>query len=571
MDPFYQFGEALPDSDPSRLTSEAAKGTLAIIPNKQFELVGVRHYESNLEGRCDVLVVECISAGVSSKNIYGINIREQLALVFPHDGMKIPQVRSLRREFPTVPHLNHVPYDEPPSLCLYFEPWSEVRRTWTPQKHLRRILWWLSESSKGTLHREDQPLEQMYFNSPFELVLSPEFFEKAKRPDLKLLLAAKRRENGQTIRSVFVAEKKKTEHFVPILLTLDPMTHGRVENYPRNLGELHDQLVSHGSSLITALSNVIAQQVDEHGIGKNKEQKCLLILCFPVKRTEASEPEKIEVRGFVLEADLATLGESVGILHPMDDPKSGRKLYFNIPMFGRVVVTTWRNINTTPLEIRYALTKEFARLASGINDKTANQPRVLAGVGALGSRLADTWSREAWGEWTYIDADHVQPHNVVRHDAKDFQIGEYKVDAVQALTQFNYQDDYYPSVAIHKNVLDEDVEIKEALKKATLFVDATTTLEVPRELAQREEMCRSVSVFLTPSGYGSVLLLEDDRRELRLHGLEAQYYGALLNQDWGEKHLAGNNSHLGAARGSGLAGGRWRQRTRQHRGDLPSA
>lgn len=74
--------------------------------------------------------------------------------------------------------------------------------------------------------------------------------------------------------------------------------------------------------------------------------------------------------------------------------------------------------------------------------------------------------------------------------------------------------------------------------------DATTTLEVPRELARRDDVPRCVSVFLTPSGRASTMLFENDSRKVRLDELEAQYYGAILAEDWGEGHLAGHQGEL---------------------------
>ncbi len=52
------------------------------------------------------------------------------------------------------------------------------------------------------------------------------------------------------------------------------------------------------------------------------------------------------------------------------------------------------------------------------------------------------------------------------------------------------------------------------------------------------------SAFLTPSGRSSVLLLEDAARSVRLDSLEAQYYGAVLDNQWGGLHLAGHMGHL---------------------------
>lgn len=544
-----EFGESYPDIDASRLQSELARRTIAILPNRQYELVSIGRYESSSEGLCDVIVADCTNEGVASKNSYGIQIRERLALVFPHNTTKAPQVRALRDTFPTVPHLNYVPTNEPASLCMYFEAWSTVRRTWTPQKYLRRLLWWLSETSRGALHREDQPLEQIYFNSPNELVLVPDFFERIKNPGLKLVLASVAREDGHTIRTAFRAKGEGGGYFVPLLLTLDPATHGRVEKYPGTLGELHDQLVSHGSSLIAALPGVIEEQVDEGGVERSNEQACLLILCLPVRRTAGTSPEGREVRGYIVSANLATLGKAVGTLHPHHDPKTKKERFYRVALLGSTPTQEWQGIRIQPVDVKHALTREFARRASGIPDETADQPRVLAGLGALGSRLADTWARGGWGDWTYIDADHVQPHNLVRHDAKDPHVGCYKTDAVQDLSRVNYQEGYYTPAAIHEGALKGDSRISEALERAHLFVDATTTLEVPREFARREAVPRCVSVFLSPSGCGSVLLLEDEARRTRLDALEAQYYRAILNALWGDTHLAGNRSHLGVGAG----------------------
>jgi hypothetical protein len=47
-------------------------------------------------------------------------------------------------------------------------------------------------------------------------------------------------------------------------------------------------------------------------------------------------------------------------------------------------------------------------------------------------------------------------------------------------------------------------------------------------------------VFITPDGNAAVLLAEDAERTYRLRTLEAQYYRALIQEDWGKKHLSGH-------------------------------
>jgi integrative and conjugative element protein (TIGR02256 family) len=86
--------------------------------------------------------------------------------------------------------------------------------------------------------------------------------------------------------------------------------------------------------------------------------------------------------------------------------------------------------------------------------------------------------------------------------------------------------------------------VKHAIISADLIVDATTTLEVPRDLSQRRGVPRAVSAFLTPSGKSSILLFEPADLSLRLDSLEAQYYRSIINTDWGEKHLQGHQGAL---------------------------
>jgi hypothetical protein len=62
---------------------------------------------------------------------------------------------------------------------------------------LNRILWWLAETASGTLHRPDQPLEQLYFQSPLELILPFDFEEKVQDSDYKLV-AEVRHQRGAT-------------------------------------------------------------------------------------------------------------------------------------------------------------------------------------------------------------------------------------------------------------------------------------------------------------------------------------------------------------------------------------
>jgi integrative and conjugative element protein (TIGR02256 family) len=139
----------------------------------------------------------------------------------------------------------------------------------------------------------------------------------------------------------------------------------------------------------------------------------------------------------------------------------------------------------------------------------------------------------------------MRAHNVIRHIGKDIHVGQSKVEIVGAMVSHNY----YPGVetpnAIHSKVnAVSDAKVSGALAEASILIDATTSLEASRDLAELDSTPRTASVFLTPAGHGSVLLLEDENRNTRTSSLESQYYRAIINSDWGSHHLSGHQGNL---------------------------
>lgn len=553
---YLAFGTPHPDLDPQRLQWEHSRRLLdACQRHPDFEVVALGQ-ASFVDGTyADFILVDCGDGSVPSRNRAGIKNRERFALVY-RPSVPIPyEVRALRQGFPVTLHQNSVHFGEPPSLCLYFEPWPAVERNWTPQRHLERILWWLRETAAGTLHRSDQPLERLYFTTPYEIILPPDFHEKVADQSLVLGLVGVPHPSGQpkVIRGFFRQrgnEQKGEAVFADSLaFTLPPLLHGPLERYPYTLGELHDQLMARGSELIGELRKAIEGTVLEGGITASGKDFTLLVLSIHKIREMGAVPENTEVRGFCVVADLVHLGEACGAL--IIDPTNKKKAYLNqstgLASLAGVPASdeAWRNLAVEPIDVTLGFTREFAMQASGVRLDTAGFQGVLAGVGALGSVLADLWSREAWGAWTYVDDDVLRAHNVVRHIAKDEHVGRSKAELVLETTSSNYFPGYAKGSAIHSKLTDwSHGGLIKALQGASLVVDATTTLEVPRDLATRDDLPRSASVFLTPSGLGSALLLEDSARSARLDVLEAQYYRAILRHDWGKMHLVGHAGKL---------------------------
>lgn len=583
IDEFIPFGEPYPDLGPENLRQNISKKILKLCEtSKEFQVIELR-YRGQGESVTDVIIVDCFNGQVKSRNPFSIKVRERLALVFTPDTL--PEVRALRANFPILPHMNHVLPGEPASLCLYAETWQSLERSWTPQKHLKQILLWLTESAKGTLHRDDQPLERLYFESPFELVLPPDFEEKLDRSDLDLVpipIPLSRTPNRfKVIRGYFQTKRderpeKKSNKIsrVPIVapatgryeasgplwmppkniqdselplytllpIKVPPIVHGIIEQWPHTLGELHDQIVSRGECFLDSLKNVVKERAAD-GVSRNESNRCLLILSMKMQRSKDSRYERTYRQAFELISDLSRLGEKTGILTAGTDEK-----WYPLTILGGISTDSredWREINIFPVEVKTAITKDLARVASDVDLRTADFKGVLAGVGALGSSMAEMWSKEHWGSWSFIDPDIVKSHNIIRHIARDFHVGAFKTDVVRKMVTLNYQGDYYHAVSIPRSANDFSSEaVKGAISKADFLVDATTTIEIPRDLSQREDVPRSVSVFLTPSGRDSALLMESADRSLRLDVLEAQYYRAIINAEWGKDHLEGHRGSI---------------------------
>lgn len=556
---YYSPGEALPDLDARKLEHEESRRLLAACQkHPAFDVVELRRLESrDAAGRfrpvVDGIVVECCDGTVPSRNAAGVKNRERLLLLHGPGLLTPHEVRALRADFPATPHQNAVPGGEPPSLCLYFEPWSAVARTWTPVKHLQRVLWWLRETALGTLHRGDQPLERLHFVSPYQIVLPADFTARAAtHAELLHLTCARSRSNGTVLRGVFQPKGTAKAQgddigFDTLIVTAPPMVSRRIERYPATLGALHDQLMRYGSELLSPLVDAAKKALPHAGLSihDRSARHTLLLLQVPVARSENDAPERTDVSGFIIhDAPLARLGIACGAYFDGKDGKAYESRDLQLAGLAAVPAESgeaWRHLVLEPLDVRVAFSLSDARRASGISTEGAEFHGVLAGLGALGSSMAELWCREGWGDWSYIDDDILHAHNVVRHVGKDPHIGWAKVDVSLNMAELNWPTAPKPkAIAAKVNDLG-NAEVTAAISAASLLVDATTTLEVPRDLSDQDSTPRMASVFLAPSGQDCVLLFEDAERRVRLSSLEAQYYRAILNRDWGAAHLAGNH------------------------------
>ena len=536
-----EWGNPLEDGAQALTLSLSEEIYRACERNEYFQIQEAR---SLLEGAglTEIIVVRAGDGSVGARNPNGILRKEWLALTVNMQEDPPVGVRVLRSEFPVLGHQNYTRTGEPLSLCLYNSTWSEIQRSWTPQKFLARVLWWLRESAENSLHLGDQPLEQLFFNTPFQIILPAKHAKESLNPARRLILVEA--ESGSTELTTYLgyyvdanAATACGMKGIPTLrVNLPPVESSRVERFPATLGDLDQWVENRGGSFFDELAKAIKQLISVTDLSSNKQRpKCVLIL-LSVPRLRNGTVDKVDDLAYWVTSSLLHLGEACGLLF-YDEYRGS---WSPVELIGHALEERWKAISILPTQLRYKLDKPLIRSLSCLESADSDFEGVIAGVGALGSSMVEMWTRESWGQWTLIDPDQAMPHNLARHIISDSAIGSPKVRAVKSILDQIFPEQP-PHMAIDASVVDDDVNVSAALSNASLVVDATTTLHVPRELGDRDGTPRIASVFLTPSGKSSVLLLEDRDRGIRISSIEAQYYRAILESPWGELHLDGHS------------------------------
>ena len=553
---YIDLGDVHPDIDVKYLNHKESIDLLsACLSNSFFTVIELRTLTISDGSLADIIVVECADGTVVSKNETGIKVRERLGLLYCPER-KIPyEVRALRSSFPNdTLHQNHTPQGEPSSLCLYFEPWSSVERTWTPESFLKRILWWLRETSRGSLHKEEQPLEPAYFESRFKIILPSNYHEHSDKDGFILNLTPINKQNKNNYDSLTLlgeftdAESAHSDLSIPdnISVTVNPILLNTILPLPYSLGELEEQLNKLGSSVCDKLKEKILSNINKEGINipaQDKDNYSLIFVNIPLLRTAGGSPERVHSLCYIAHISLASMGIKLDALYK--DPNSN-KAYENHSLVGSTETLVDETIFDTvlePLSVKLRVDSNFSRKVSGITDYQKFRG-IIAGVGSLGGSIADIWSKVGWGDWTCIDDDTIEPHNTVRHIARDFHIGKPKAELVSYLMNSNREPHLANSRFINDKVNSDNIEINKIIEESDLLIDISTTLDAPRDLSLKHISTRLVSVFVTPSGSDSVLLFEDRDRNIKLYSLEAQYYRAILHNEWGERHLTGHSGDI---------------------------
>ncbi len=538
---FINCGKLLPESEKNCLNPEILNVLNACENHPCIEFVELRKDEHNHT----LIVIDVNDGTFEVPNQVGIKRNERLALRFQPEEIYQWAVLALREDFPVTIHQNQTVSGQPRDLCIYAQPWATVERSWTPESFLVRVFWWLRATADGTIHPDDQPLEELFFISPYHFVLPNDIFsdDGQTQHEISFSLVPKAEGKTQFLIGGYASNNEKNHGptCLPIFVPLEPIANGRIEDCPVNLAQLQERVQGRGSDLLDRLKEGVKSY-----IGSGKEivpSSSQLVLIFTVTpRERNNEIERFDLHGFLLESHIGELGEALGVAHKA---LTEANTWYSETTIGdtQPESTAWRSISVAPVSVSQFPSRSQIHSYSGHQAKNNDLQGILAGTGALGSALAQIWERECWGHWHYVDEDVIKPHNLTRHIGAQEVIGQPKSLVVDWMNRNIHapQNPDSPQSSRHFicSVLSEDEALQEVISRKDLIIDATTTLYVPRELA-RKDCPRVASVFFTPSGLASVLLLEDKARTIRANHLEAQYYRAMLESDWGLDHLEKN-------------------------------
>ena len=463
-------------------------------------------------------VALAISATVPQRPAHDIRRTEPILIVFDRDDDRHPWVESLRRDFPRAPHTNLTRPGEPRSLCLYYQPWEDVRIALTAPRLIARIMWWLEGTASGTLHGDDQPLEPLLFDSRWDLIIPGDLLTGSDPDEPEPLTCFRMGVSLRLIRSSVIAEMgakvPSGGSCLALVVNCKPQQHGVIQATPQTLRDLHDLLLPAGVDLM----RVVRERIDNSEDGSAFDGVSLILLIrLPKLRVAGGEVEKEELRAFAVAAPIGAILEEAG--RYSDDVGASESQ------------TPGKEIELLPLNPRPGFSRALAAEVNGEGRGDSSQV-IAVGVGALGSQVVSNLARGGFGQWTLVDNDLLLPHNLGRHALGGQYLGVPK--AIGLADFLNVTVDGRPIAmgvpinVLRKASLDEQAAVD--WKSNRIILDMSASIAVARHLCHDiESSARRVSLFLNPSGTALTLLSENRGRSTPLDLLEMQHYRALIS------------------------------------------
>lgn len=494
------------------------------------------------------VVVFDVEVELSQRARHGIEPVERIAVTFWADDKRLPETEGLRDSFPLVPHLNLRQQELPRSLCLFEEPYSELKLHWNPIWYIESLRGWLARTARGESHFQDQSLEPLLIGTGQVLVVPIAAFSTA----LSTVVTVRASQSGSNS-PILIAEHGFSDWEANYMLTSvlgAPQTHGIIRKRPSNLFELHQFLEVADVNLIDVLRERLSTwyaSMQPNNRDDLAKMGLIIVAILPMTRTPESSPETQDIWAFRCSVPIKKIGEMIGVW----EIRSGKVS----TLASHLADKKGDQIDIEVFNAVVPLIRDLANLQSGlvdrddrrIRDTGINRRIVAVGAGALGSQVFTNLARMGYGRWTLIDNDFIYPHNLAKHALFGPQVGMPKAEALAQAANETIAGEPI-AVSIVADILDPGshaLEVEQALGGATVILDMSTSIAVERHLARDvRSNARRVCLFMNPTGSDLVLLAEDRVRRTTLDLLEMQYYRQLITDNSLAEHLKPNKGRI---------------------------
>lgn len=527
---------------PKELSDPGLRALCALIQRDDYTGANFLEARRGEPGETEIVLLEAIPALGQKTVTNDVRCVEPMAVVTGTEYL-IPSVYPVRDDFPqTVPHLNLGYRGERRSLCLFDAKASDVAHIYSPDLLVERIRWWLAETAHGELHGEEQPLDPVIAPSLCELIL-PQEFEPEEHRQFFAFRASEKKLSPIVLIPAAPNLENWQESFGATVLFTAPATHGSMLDLPQNVAELLETYDQIGIDLRAALK---AQFHGDLEAGAKKVQVrsgLLLIVVTPLLREDGSVEARTTRAYLNSNSNLPQVGLDLGLLHAAGGTV-GLLLKEGAPDRRALA-----DIDLLPLNVVTGFSPEQARISSGIKDEKKDG-FVAIGAGALGSQVINNCARMGAEDWVVVDDDFVLPHNLARHAAPGWQIGQSKSDIAKDNLDNLFGTEN--TVSLHEKVggPDESDALQDAMASDRRIVDLSASLDVSRALSTRKSIKTPlVSYFVNPSGSALIEFSESRDRYVDLSDIEMEYYWSIFSRSELNGHLAvGDTVHIGSCR-----------------------
>ena len=447
------------------------------------------------------------------------DIRKSEPMAFLFGDGAVPAPYALRSGFPnTLPHMNLAPAGVPNSLCLFEMTQEEILRILSPSLLLERTRWWLGESAYGRLHRDDQPLDPVFGGRSIPIVSLSRFADE----DNAHVLAFRVEDSDDAPILMDRIDRLpelagREPGFVCLSVTTPAVRHGRMNALPTTMAQLLDTYRALGVDLGAEMVPHFERWCGEANPLERFKKRGIIRISTPVLR-ECGEVGGYANNAFITIEPIGDVAEAMGLIF-----RGGEKV-------GRAFNATADTDALGRLEIGSAMIhrgfdRSLALMSSGSKPPETALRILQGGCGALGSQLALAAVRSGIGQWTFVDPDHLMPHNMARHGLGPDYIGRAKASGMEyAVTAL-----LGPDAATGAHTTIQSYINSNGVTDFDLVLDTSASVSVARDLAVRGDLAVPVvSTFLTPSGEDLVIIREARDRSIRLDHLEMDYYWHLV-------------------------------------------